>query len=82
MTNTSFINNCSPMIVIFGIAILLYIIFYALSRKGCFASKNVRHVCKKIVKYRMRYMIFNDAVWFTFLFAFFMASLQLTQISF
>lgn len=82
MTNTSFLNNSSPIIIVFAFIAFAYIICFILSRKSCVKNKTVRHTAQKVRKYRMKYMIFNDAFWFTYLFSFFMAVLQFTQVSF
>ena len=81
-TNTSFLYNCSPFIVIFGFVIVVYFIFFVLSRKVSCLNKTLRKTAHRIRKYRLRYMIINDAFWFTYLFTVFMALLQFTQASF
>lgn len=82
MTNTSFLNNSTPFIIVFAFIVFVYLLCFILSRKSCVKNKNVRHTAQKIRKYRMKYMIFNDAFWFTYLFSFFMSVLQFTQASF
>lgn len=41
----------------------------------------MRQTCKKIKKYRMKYGILNDGIWFVYLYAMFMAMLQFGQAS-
>lgn len=45
------------------------------------SNKPVRHFAKKVKKYRLKYGILNDAVWFVYIYAIFMAMLQFTQAS-
>lgn len=65
-----------------GLVLVLYLIFSILASKGCVSNKGVRHTAKKVKKYRLRYMIFNDAIWLTYLYAMFFALYQFTQASF
>ena len=81
LTNTSFLYNCSPFIFIFGLCTLLFIIFSLLKSKKVIESKRIRSIAKKIRRYRLKYMIFHDALWVTYLYTTFFALLQLTQAS-
>ena len=81
LENTSFLHNCSPFIVLIGFCLILYLIISILAYKGCIKNKTIRHGAKKIKKYRLRFMIFNDAIWFTYLYTFFIAVYQFRQAS-
>jgi hypothetical protein len=59
----------------------MYAIFSILSSKKILSNKKVRQVAKKIKKYRLKYGILNDAIWFVYLYAVFMAMLQFSQAS-
>ena len=81
LPNTSFLYNCSPFIFIFGFAIIVYAIFSVLKSKKLISSKRIRGIAKSIRRYRLKYMIFHDAFWVTFLYITFMALLQIRQAS-
>lgn len=74
-------HNCSPFIVVVGFALAAYILFLILSSKKLISTKALRQGAKKIKKYRLKYGIFNDAFWFVYSYAIFMAMLQFTQAS-
>jgi NhaP-type Na+/H+ or K+/H+ antiporter len=58
------------------------LLFSILSSKKLISNKSIRHFAKKVKKYRLKYGIFNDTIWFVYLYAVFMALLQFTQASF
>lgn len=59
----------------------MYLIFSILKNKKLVSNKRVRRVAKSIHKHRLKYMIFHDAFWVTYLYATFMALLQFSQAS-
>lgn len=65
-----------------GFAIIVYVLFKALSSRKILANKAVRQFSKKIRKYRLKYSLLNDAIWFVYIYAMFMAMLQFGQASF
>lgn len=81
LNNASFLFNCSPFIVVLAFAVVVYTVFKILSNRKILANKTVRHLAKKIRKYRLKYSLLNDAVWFIYLYAMFMAMLQFGQAS-
>lgn len=82
LDNSSFLFNCSPFIVVMGFAVIVYVLFKALSSRKILANKAVRQFSKKIRKYRLKYSLLNDAIWFVYIYAMFMAMLQFGQASF
>ena len=82
LPNSSFLHNCSPFIILLGFCIVLYSIVAFLSYKGCISNKTLRHGAKRIKKYRLRYTLWNDFVWLTYLYAVFMALFQFKQAKF
>lgn len=81
LSNSSFLYNVSPFIVIIGFAVVVYLLFMILSSKKILSNKTIRQGAKKIKKYRLKYGIINDAIWFVYLYAIFMAMLQFGQVS-
>jgi uncharacterized BrkB/YihY/UPF0761 family membrane protein len=73
--------NASPFIAIVGFVGIIYFLFFVLSSKKIISNKRVRQVSKKIRKYRLKYGILNDAIWFVYIYAIFMAMLQFGQAS-
>lgn len=73
--------NVSPFIVIIGFAVFVYLLFMVLSSKKIVSNKVVRQAAKKIKKYRLKYGIINDAIWFVYIYALFMAMMQFGQVS-
>jgi uncharacterized BrkB/YihY/UPF0761 family membrane protein len=66
---------------VLGFALVVYFLFKALSSRKILANKAVRHFAKKVRKYRLKYSLLNDAVWFIYIYAMFMAMLQFGQAS-
>lgn len=81
MTNTSFLYNSSPFILLIGFSIVIYLLFLILSSKKLISNKSIRHTAKKIKKYRLKFGLFNDIIWFVYIYAMFMSVLQFTQAS-
>jgi len=55
------------------------LLFKALSNRKILANKAVRQLAKRARKYRLKYSLLNDAVWFVYVYAMFMCMLQFTQ---
>lgn len=71
----SFLSN-SPVILIFLLIVLAYLLVGFLSSKKFITNKAVRKLFKKIRKYRMRYGVVHDAFWVCYLYAVFISMLQ------
>lgn len=67
--------------MVFSFCIIVYVLFSILSSKKLGINKAVRQTAKKIKKHRIRYSLLNDGIWFTYLYAMFMAMLQFKQAS-
>ena len=81
LTNTSFLYNCPPFIFIISLVTVLFLVFSLLASKKVCSSKRVRSISRSIRKHRLKYMIFHDAFWVTYLYATYFALLQFTQAS-
>lgn len=76
LNDTTFLRNCSAYIVVFVIAILLFVLFKMLSSRVVNRSKGCRKVCHAIYDDRIRISIINDAFWITYLYTCFFAMFQ------
>lgn len=81
-SDLSFLANCSPLIFVWLIVGLIYLLFTILSSKKIKVSKTVRKFSKRAIKYRLRYGIINDAFWITYIYAMFFAMYQFKNASF
>jgi hypothetical protein len=76
LSDTTFLRNCSPLIIIFSIFITIFIVFKLLANKTINRWKLFRKFCQGVVDDRIKYSIINDAFWLTFTYAMFFAMFQ------
>lgn len=78
----SFVANSSPFIFLWLIILVLYMIFFILSRRKLIKNKTIRHFAKKVMKHRFKLHILHDIFWITFIYAFYFALYQMRMVSF
>lgn len=78
-TDMSFLANCHPLIFVWVIVGILFLLFTILSSKKIMKNKDIRKFAKRVKKYRMRFSLINDAFWITFIYAMFFAIYQLKK---
>ena len=72
----SFFANFSPLIFIWVLVGIIYLVFTILSNKKLIKNKHVRKFAKRVKKYRLRYDIIHDAFWITYIYVMFFAAYQ------
>ena len=80
--DVSFLANSSPIIFLWTITFILYILTTLLSNRKILQNKTIRKAAKKIKKYRLRYQLLHDIFWITSIYGLFFAMYQFRVMNF